>query len=46
MTRSEADELLTYPHDKELVRKALRRYRWRKLMRALTPWSRQPMPGM
>ena len=46
VTQSEADELLTYAHDKELVRKALRRYRWRKLMRALTPWSRQPMPGM
>ena len=46
VTQSEADELLTYPHDKELIRKALRRYRWRKLMRALTPWSRQPMPGM
>ena len=27
LTPSEADELLTYPHDKELVRKALRRYR-------------------
>ena len=41
VTHSEADELLTYAHDKELGR-----YRWRKLMRALTPWSRQPMPGM
>jgi 8-oxo-dGTP diphosphatase len=40
----EADEILTYPHDKELVRKALRRYRWRRWSRWLTPWSRQPMP--
>jgi 8-oxo-dGTP diphosphatase len=40
----EADELLTYPHDKELVHTALRRYRWRRVMRMLTPWSRQPLP--
>jgi 8-oxo-dGTP diphosphatase len=40
----EADELLTYPHDKELVRHALRRYRWRRVVRVLTPWSRQPFP--
>ncbi len=46
VTSTEADELLTYPHDKELVGKALRRYRWKRIMRALTPWSRQPMPGM
>jgi len=46
LTPSEADELLTYPHDKELVGKALQRYRWKRLMRALTPWSRQPMPGV
>ena len=46
VTPSEADELLTYPHDKELVGKALRRYRWKRVMRMLTPWSRQPMPGM
>jgi 8-oxo-dGTP diphosphatase len=46
LTLSEVDELLTYPHDKELVGKALRRYRWKRVMRALTPWSRQPMPGM
>ena len=45
-TPAEAEELLTYPHDKELVRKGLRRYRWRRLTRALTPWSRQPMPGL
>jgi 8-oxo-dGTP diphosphatase len=45
-TPDEADELLTYPHDKELVHKALRRYRWRRVFRALTPWARQPMPGM
>jgi 8-oxo-dGTP diphosphatase len=42
----EAEELLTYPHDKELVRKAMRRRRWRRLTQALIPWSRQPMPGM
>jgi 8-oxo-dGTP pyrophosphatase MutT (NUDIX family) len=44
LTPDEADELLTYPHDKELVQKALRRYRWRRLSRMLTPWSRQPLP--
>ncbi|HEY7121873.1 MAG TPA: NUDIX hydrolase [Solirubrobacterales bacterium] len=43
-TPEEADELLTYPHDKALVHKALRRYRWRRVMRMLTPWSRQPLP--
>jgi 8-oxo-dGTP diphosphatase len=31
--REEAEELLTYPHDRELVRKALRRHRWRRLLR-------------
>ena len=46
VTPAEADELLTYPHDNELVIKALRRYRWKRVMRMLTPWSRQPMPGM
>jgi 8-oxo-dGTP pyrophosphatase MutT (NUDIX family) len=30
--REAADQLLTYPHDRELVRKALRRHRWRKLL--------------
>jgi 8-oxo-dGTP pyrophosphatase MutT (NUDIX family) len=30
--RDEAEELLTYPHDRELVRKALRRHRWRRLL--------------
>jgi 8-oxo-dGTP pyrophosphatase MutT (NUDIX family) len=45
VTISEADELLTYSHDKELVRKALRRYRWRRISRALMPWSRQKMPA-
>jgi 8-oxo-dGTP diphosphatase len=44
LTPDEADELLTYPHDKELVKKAMRRHRWRRFTRALTPWSRQPMP--
>lgn len=46
LTPDEADGLLTYPHDKELVRKALRRYRWHRFTKALMPWSRQPMPGM
>ena len=46
LTLSEVDELLTYPHDKELVGKALRRYRWKRVMRMLTPWSGQPLPGM
>ena len=31
VTRSEAEELLTYPHDVELVTKAMRRFRWRRL---------------
>lgn len=44
LTPEEAEELLTYPHDKELVRRALRRHRWRRAMRVLTPWSRQPLP--
>ena len=42
---AEADELLTYPHDKELVKKAMRRYRWRRFTRGLTPWANSPMPG-
>jgi len=41
----EADELLTYPHDKELVHKALRRNRWRGVMRILSAFSRRPSPG-
>jgi len=44
VTPEEVDELLTYPHDKELVRRALRSYRWRRIMRLLTPWSRRPLP--
>jgi 8-oxo-dGTP diphosphatase len=32
VTRKQADELLTYPHDRELVRKAIRRHRWRRLL--------------
>ena len=28
-----ADQLLSYPHDRELVRNALRRHRWRRLLR-------------
>ena len=38
------EELLTYPHDSELVRSAMRRNRWRRLMRILRPWSRSPLP--
>jgi 8-oxo-dGTP pyrophosphatase MutT (NUDIX family) len=30
--RGEAEQLLTYPHDRELVAKALRRHRWRRLI--------------
>ena len=44
VTPDEADELLTYPHDTALVHKAMRRHRWRRAMRILTPWSRQPLP--
>jgi 8-oxo-dGTP diphosphatase len=33
VNRDEADELLTYPHDRELVHKALRRHRWRGMRR-------------
>jgi 8-oxo-dGTP diphosphatase len=43
-TPREADDVLTYPHDKELVKRALRTHRWRRVMRMLTPWSRQPLP--
>jgi len=45
LTRGEAVELLTYPHDEDLVRKALRRYRRRRFLRALTPGARRAMPG-
>jgi len=31
--REQGEELLTYPHDRELVRRALRRHRWRRLLR-------------
>ncbi|HSD24871.1 MAG TPA: NUDIX hydrolase [Solirubrobacterales bacterium] len=40
----ESDEVLTYPHDKKLVHKALRRHRWRRIKQVLMPWSRQPLP--
>jgi 8-oxo-dGTP diphosphatase len=33
LDRDAAEDLLTYPHDRELVVKALRRHRWRKLLR-------------
>src|SRR5215212_5059612 len=46
VTPDEAEELLTYPHDKELVKKGLRRYQWQRFIKALTPWARQPMPGI
>ena len=32
-----AEELLTYPHDKGLVRRALQRHRWPKLLRRWWP---------
>jgi 8-oxo-dGTP diphosphatase len=32
LPRNEAEDLLTYPHDRELVRKALRRHFWRRLL--------------
>jgi 8-oxo-dGTP pyrophosphatase MutT (NUDIX family) len=32
LTRAGADELLTYPHDKELVHKAMRRHRRRRIL--------------
>jgi 8-oxo-dGTP diphosphatase len=31
--RDPAVKLLSYPHDRELVRKALRRHRWRRLLK-------------
>jgi 8-oxo-dGTP diphosphatase len=46
LTPKEAGELFTYPHDEELVKKAMRRYRLQRFVRALTPWARQPMPGV
>jgi len=45
VTPEEADEVLTYPHDKELVHKALRRKRWRGVRRVLDSFSRRPFPG-
>jgi 8-oxo-dGTP diphosphatase len=33
VAREQAEELLTYPHDRKLVRKALRLHRWRKVLR-------------
>jgi 8-oxo-dGTP diphosphatase len=41
----EADELLTYPHDKALVQRALRRSRWSRIKGVLTSFSRRPFPG-
>jgi hypothetical protein len=32
VTRNEAEELLTYPHDRDLVGKAIRRSPWRRLL--------------
>jgi 8-oxo-dGTP diphosphatase len=40
----QADELLTYPHDKELVREALGRRRWRGVRRILDVFKRRPSP--
>jgi 8-oxo-dGTP diphosphatase len=45
LTPEDAEELLTYPHDRELARKAVRRYRWRGVMRILSSFSRRPSPG-
>ena len=44
LTRREADELLTYEHDRELVHKAIRRDRWRRL-RGRVPSAREPSPA-
>ena len=41
LTAKETDGLLTYDHDRELVRTALRTHRRERLRRAL-PWSREP----
>ena len=41
LTAKETDDLLTYKHDRELVRTALRTHRRERLRRAL-PWSRDP----
>jgi len=43
--RDEADELLTYDHDRELVHKAIRAARWKRIRDVLMPWARQPFPG-
>jgi 8-oxo-dGTP diphosphatase len=42
-TRGEAEELLSYEHDRELVDRAMRSHRWRKL-RSWLPASRVPYP--
>jgi 8-oxo-dGTP diphosphatase len=44
LTRPEAEELLTYEHDRELVRKAMSRYRRRRLWSRL-PWTREARPA-
>lgn len=45
LTRTEADELLTYDHDRELVAKVMRTTRWRRIREALMPWTRSRPPG-
>ena len=35
LTREEAVELLTYEHDRDLVKRAMRKHRWRRLLRPL-----------
>ena len=43
--REEADEMLTYDHDRELVQSALRSARRRRIREALMPWTRRrPLP--
>lgn len=36
LTRKEADELLTYEHDRDLVKKAMRKHRLRRLLNPLS----------
>jgi 8-oxo-dGTP diphosphatase len=45
LTRREANELLTYEHDRELVAKAIRVHRWRRLWGMLPGAGEDPRPA-
>lgn len=45
LSGKEADELLTYEHDRELVARALKSARRRRIIQALLPWTRHSGPA-